>query len=444
MNKLKLVGQLLFFIGVISLPSVGLAQITSVANEVVPTAYSSGVQDFIHVFCGAKDEKNASLTANTLNGESGSFEWQKYNTASGSFVFFSSDLSGNSTSTISNLEDGGYRVKVTAASGEKTYTAWVFNNYIDATAEIPESDCYSFTLNGTFDTPKLIYTDLASGQPLEMNKGIEVKWMDGDNVVSRVIHSEVFDPPTKDTNYTLVVSDKFGCEAEADVQYLSIVTKASFEFSLPDKKSDGKLNEAPLEVTFTNTSENGDAGKYEWFIFKDLDKIKRESEANNGVVKDSILVVLYNDDPVYTFEETGTYKVKLVSKKLSEFTTCTDTFYMSDYIVIGESFIDAPNVFTPGNEDGQNLNETFAVKFFSMKTVKITIFNRWGKILHVYENNNVQGFYNTATTVPESVWDGKVGGRLATPGVYYYVAEGVGRDGKKRSANGFFHLFRGK
>ena len=117
---------------------------------------------------------------------------------------------------------------------------------------------------------------------------------------------------------------------------------------------------------------------------------------------------------------------------------------MSDYIVIGESFIDAPNVFTPGNEDGQNLNETFAVKFFSMKTVKITIFNRWGKILHVYENNNVQGFYNTASSVPESVWDGKVGGRLATPGVYYYVAEGMGRDGKKRSANGFFHLFRGK
>lgn len=434
MNKLKLVGQLLFFIGLISLPSVGLAQITSVANEVVSTAYSSGVQDFIHVFCGAKDEKNASLTANTLNGESGSFEWQKYNAASGSFVFFSSDLSGNSTSTISNLEDGGYRVKITAASGEKTYTAWVFNNYIDATAEIPESDCYSFTLNGTFDTPKLIYTDLASGQPLEMNKGIEVKWMDGDNVVSRVIHSEVFDPPTKDTNYTLVVSDKFGCVAEADVQYLSIVTKALFSVS-------ENQGEAPLEVTFTNESENGDAGKYEWFIFRDLDEIKRESAANNGVVKDSILIKIFSDSPVYTFENSGKYKVKLVSKKISEFHTCYDTLYLDGYIEADTSFVDVPNVFTP---NGDGTNDEFIVKFWSMKEIKISIFNRWGKILHVWESNNVINFDNTVKTVPQSVWDGKVGGKVCTPGVYYYVVEGRGRDNERRRTSGFFHLFRGK
>ena len=79
-----------------------------------------------------------------------------------------------------------------------------------------------------------------------------------------------------------------------------------------------------------------------------------------------------------------------------------------------------------------------------MKSVKISIFNRWGKVLHVWESNNVQGFYNTATSVPQSVWDGKVGGQMATPGVYFWVAEGTGRDGRRLKANGFFHLFRGK
>ena len=79
-----------------------------------------------------------------------------------------------------------------------------------------------------------------------------------------------------------------------------------------------------------------------------------------------------------------------------------------------------------------------------MKSVKVTILNRWGKVLHVFESNNVQGFYNTAETIPESVWDGKVGGKFATPGVYYYVVDGIGRDGTRRKANGFFHLFRGK
>ena len=76
-----------------------------------------------------------------------------------------------------------------------------------------------------------------------------------------------------------------------------------------------------------------------------------------------------------------------------------------------------------------------------MKSIKITIFNRWGKVLHVWENNNVPGF---TKAVEESVWDGKVGGRMATPGVYYYVAEGRGRDGVRRKASGFFHLFREK
>lgn len=416
------------------MPVIGFAQITSDADEVVPTEYSNGTQDLVHIFCSAKGEKNATLKASTLNGESGSFEWQKYNAASGNFVFFSSDLSGSPTSIISNLEDGCYRVKVTAASGEKTYTAWVFNNYIDATAEIPESDCTSFTLKGTFDTPKLLYTDLMTGQPLELNKGIQVKWLDGEVVVSRVINSEVFDPPTKDTDYTLEVTDRFGCVTEVEVQYRSIVTKALFSVSEDQ-------GEAPLEVTFTNESENGDAGKFEWFIFRDLDEIKREAAANNGIVKDSILIKIFSESPVYTFENSGSYKVKLVSVKMSEFHTCYDTIYLDGYIKADTSFVDAPNVFTP---NGDGTNDEFIVKFWSMKEIKISIFNRWGKLLHVWESNNVINFDNTIETVPQSVWDGKVGGKVSTPGVYYYVVEGRGRDNERRRTSGFFHLFRDK
>jgi gliding motility-associated-like protein len=258
--------------------------------------------------------------------------------------------------------------------------------------------------------------------------------MDGNVVVSRVLVSQIFSPPTKDTDYTLEVSDKFGCIAKAEVQYKSIVTKASFTVSV-DK------GEAPLEVTFNNESENGDQGKFEWFIFRDLDEIKRESAANNGKVKDSIMVKLYNDSPVFTFEKSGSYKVKLVSKKVSEFHTCIDTFYFDGYIKADTSFVDAPNVFTP---NGDGMNDEFIIKFWSMKEIKISIFNRWGKLLHVWESNNVINFKNTVTAIPQSVWDGKVGGKLCTPGVYYYVVEGRGRDDKRQRKSGFFHLFRDK
>jgi gliding motility-associated-like protein len=439
MNSFKLLIGLLFLSWFIVAPEAGFAQITSDADQVVPTEYSSGNQDHIHVFCGQKDEKNASLTANSANGEPASFEWQKYNVQSGIFEFRSSDQSGASTSLISNLEDGCYRVKITTTSGETTSTAWVFNNYITATAEIPESDCYSFTLKGAFETPQLIYIDLTNGQPKELSKDIHVKWLQGTSVVSSVISPQIFDPPTKDTDYKFEVADRFGCLGSADVTYISIVTKASFESKNEDqgKYNDQKKPEAPLTVTFTNTSENGDAGKYEWFFFKDLQKINDEKKA--GIFKDSIQDIIYSDNPVYTYEATGTYMVKLVSKKISEFSTCTDTFYMKDYIVIDSSFIDAPNVFTPGN--GDDVNNTFAINFLSMKSMKVSIFNRWGKVLHVWENNNIAGFSKTIT---ESVWDGKVGGKYASPGVYFYVVEGVGRDGKRRSTSGFVHLFRGK
>lgn len=415
-------------------PVLGFSQITSNADEVVPTEYSVGNQDNIHIFCGGKGEQNASLIATFPNGETGTFEWQKYNPGSGSFDFYSSDQGGNATSTISGLADGGYRVKMTSGSGVKTYTAWVFNNYIEATAEIPEMDCNSLLLKGTFISPKLSYTDLANGRALELNPGIQVRWLDGDVVVSRVISPKIFDPPTKDTRFTFEVTDRFGCVGEAEVLYRSIVTKAIFTAS-PDK------GEAPLEVTFTNDSENGDPGKFEWFIFRDLGEIKKESAANNGVVKDSIMVKLFNDSPVYTFEKSGSYQVKLVSKKISEFNTCYDTVYFDGYIEADTSFVDAPNVFTP---NGDGVNDEFIIKFWSMKELKISIFNRWGKLLHVWESSNVINFVNTVKSVPQSVWDGKVGGKVCTPGVYYYVAEGIGRDGERRQTSGFFHLFRDK
>lgn len=434
MNRTYFLGILLILTACFVAPKAGFAQITSSADAVVLTEYLSGSQDNIHVFCGEKGVLNAALTASFPASETGTFEWTKLNSQTGIFDFFSTDNSGSTTSTISNLADGCYRAKLTNTLGENVYTAWVFNNYITATAEIPESDCTSFTLKGTFDSPTFTYTDLPTGQTLTLNKDIQVKWMNGDVVVNRVLTAQIFDPPTKDTQYSLEVSDQFGCVGKASVTYISIVTKAVFSVS-PDK------GEAPLKVTFTNESENGDPGKYEWFIFRDLDQIKQESEKNPGKVIDSIMVVLYNDAPIYSFENSGTYQVKLVSKKVSELHTCYDTTYLTGYIVADTSFIDAPNVFTP---NGDGVNDAFIVKFWSMKSIKISIFNRWGKILHVWESGNVENYGNTIKSVPQSVWDGKVGGKMATPGVYYYVVDGNGRDGKRHRTSGFFHLFRGK
>jgi gliding motility-associated-like protein len=436
MNRFKLLIIMVFGLFAFLAVDDAMAQISSNAEEIVQTSYSSGQQDEIHVFCGAKDHRNAALTANSPNNENGSFEWSKYNGST--FVVFQTE-SGTS-SVVTQLEDGLYRVRIITSAGESIDNVWVFNNYIEVTASIPKSDCNSFTLVGTVDGADFVYTDMSTGAPIELPNKYLVSWTVDDNTFSSFATQPVYNIPTKNTMYTFEAVDDYTCSASEDIEYISIVTKASFKYEPEDQGeyNDPNKLEAPLTVNFTNASENGTPGEFEWFVFKDLDLIKEEIEA--GVFEDSIMEKVYSDNMIFTFEACGTYMVKLVSKKISENNvTCTDTFYMDDYIVIDTSFIEAPNVFTPGN--GDEINNTFAINFFSMKSLKVTILNRWGKVLHVWENNNIPGYSKTVT---ESVWDGKIGGKYASPGVYYYVVEGIGRDDKRRKQAGFFHLFRDK
>ncbi|MGQ8336463.1 T9SS type B sorting domain-containing protein [Sunxiuqinia sp. A32] len=404
------------------------AQITANADTSVVTDYTSGTQDSIYIFCGNEGDTNANLTASFSSGAGANYEWLKYDNTSGTFTAFRNDNNGTTSSTIDNLEDGGYRVNVTSGTSTETYTAWVFNNWYTVTANIAESNCDYLQLDGSFDQASFSYYDLSNGNAIELFKDVKVRWeADGANI-SVIIAPQLYNPPPRETEYILTAYDRFNCSGSDTITYNSIVTEAKFTASPME-------GETPLEVSFINESENAD--EYEWFFFRDLIDIKKEAE-ETGTVSDSIMDNAIDESPTYIYNESGTYDVKLVTTKNSEFYTCTDTFYLEGFIVADTSFIEAPNVFTP-NGDGSN--DQFIVKYWSIKKIKISIFNRWGKKVHFYENNNVPGF---EITMEESAWDGNIGGRKASPGVYYYVAEAVGRDDRKRWAHGFVHLFTEK
>lgn len=393
--------------------------------------------DNIYIFCTDEGMNAGSLTVQT-NLEGGkTFEWQRYNGQAAVFEFYFSESSAGNQSTISGLDDGCYRVTVKVGAESETYQAWVMNDWFSVTGSVGESNCEYFELNGSFTSARLVYYDLANNSEIQLSKDIRVKWEKGNEIVSLVNSPQITNPPPEDTDYKYTVFDRFGCESSVTVTYNSIVTEAGFTIDADFNGAGGGSGEAPLEVTFTNTSKNGDADGYEWFFFKDLDEIKKESENSDQPI-DSIMDMAYNQNPVYTYENTGTYMVKLASKKVSEFHTCTDTFYLEDYIIVDSSFVSAPNVFTP---NGDGINDNFIIKFWSMQQIKISLFNRWGKTVHVWEKSNIRRFEGS---MEESVWDGKIGGRYASPGVYYYIVEGLGRDGEKRWAHGFFHVFRAK
>ncbi|PTN10211.1 gliding motility-associated C-terminal domain-containing protein [Mangrovibacterium marinum] len=408
------------------------AQITTItASGQTMTNYPSGDQYLIYIFCGQQGVPSGSLTAQFSTGETADFEWFQYNSQTGLFEARAEfDQSAVVASTAPGLEDGCYRVKVTAGGQTETYTAWVLNSWYVLSAEISEVTCDYFRITGEItDQAVLEYTDLAgAGTDFPVQKIVQARWESGSEALSTLLSPTIYYPPSSNTTYELTVYDDLGCSATTSVYYESVVPKADFTAS-PES------GEAPLEVSFSNQSQNAD--EYEWFFFRDIAEIRAEA-ASEGSVADSIMDVALDVNPIYTYENSGEYKVKMVATKQSGELVCHDTLYLDYYIKVDTSYIDAPNFFTP---NGDGTNDKFKVYFSSMKSIDIKIFNRWGKRVYGVSRNNLGTFNSDGE---ELAWDGRIGGRMASPGVYYYVVEGRGRDDRKWHKSGFFHLFRSK
>jgi gliding motility-associated-like protein len=273
----------------------------------------------------------------------------------------------------------------------------------------------------------------------------DFKWTKGSETdpISFELSPYIFPPiASKDPIiYQLTITDPynypFGCKSPSNqgrVQYNSKVPKSAFEF-------DPKEGEAVLKVTFKNDQ----AINYDsilWLFYKDNNIIKREAEKNKDELVDSIDFILLGNSPVHEYEWAGEYKVKVITVKVNPTTgNCYDTMYMKpgEFILVDTALVEAPNVFTP---NGDGTNDEFIVKTQSLKSMTIHIYNRWGGLVHSWSYSNIR---SRDYTYEHSVWDGKIGGRLASPGVYFYVITVVRRDDKPtKPKQGFVHLFRNK
>lgn len=166
---------------------------------------------------------------------------------------------------------------------------------------------------------------------------------------------------------------------------------------------------SPLLVLFQSNANTPVAKYFEWYIND------KESPDNAYYYTDK--------DLRYTFKNYGLYEVKLI--------VSNETCMVGDStltVQVAESFLDVPNVFTP---DGDGINDEFRVAYKSLKSFSCVIFNRWGR--KVYEWSD-----------PGRGWDGRIGGKVALPGAYYYIMEAEGADGKKYKKKGDINIIRGK
>jgi len=195
-------------------------------------------------------------------------------------------------------------------------------------------------------------------------------------------------------NYYAIASNFCGTDTAFFTVTLSSVTASFFVDSI-----DGA---SPLFVNFTNTSTN--ATDYSW---------------NFGNGDTSSLV-----DPSYIFNPPGNHIVVLTATNIDG---CSDTASIIIEVFACDNKVFIPNTFTPNLDE---INNVFYVVSNCALTSKVTIFDRWGREIHIWTDLS-QG------------WNGKTQSGEELPiGTYVYRYELEDVNGDSYVYTGMINLLR--
>jgi gliding motility-associated-like protein len=403
-----------FLIIAVLIPVLSEAQLSAPGTSAVRyTSYPTApaVKDPVFIYCNSSGTQKGTINAVSPHGTGPfNFSWYRWSEITKSFSIFLKTESGVSASSLSSLDEGGYRV-VVSGGFDTVLTAWVFIDKPYSSAALQNRTCDYVALKGGAATDTFFYRNPATGFPVKLPNGVSFLWSSDPSssipFPDYEINPQTFDPPLVDVTYKLHVSDSFGCISESSFFYESIHVKA--EFSVDPEKG-----EAPLEVAFTDKSIRG--SKYKW-------------EFGDG--KDSISD-LNNPEP-HIYYKPGEYSVKLTIESVLH---CIDSMRF-DKIEVDKSELHIPNVFTP---DGDGINDRFMLEKKSLRYISVEIFSRSG--LKVY------GFNGEGKILKDwDGWDGNINASSikAAPGVYFYIIRGYGWDDidyNSKEYRGIVYLYR--
>ncbi|GAB1415784.1 hypothetical protein MASR2M117_11900 [Paludibacter sp.] len=306
----------------------------------------------------------------------------------------------------------------------------VFNSLLPPDPE--STNCNQLVLAINANVPKMHYKTV-DGTKYDVRRFFTLKynsleWNDGwaDFSISKEIEItgsdiNIDDAPLQNTYFT-VSGDQFAVDLNKSdsiksslYQAIRVSARIKTEASVRTEKNEGDRPEnvatltgsAPLEINFTAQPNGSVANYFRWEISKGVE---------------APFVVRTGDSYRYPFNEAGTYKVKLIVEN----TYCS--YIDSVTVKVSESAIYAPNVFTP-NDDG--FNDEFRVAYKSITEFDCWIFNRWGNMVYHW-------------TDPQKGWNGKINGKPAHEGAYFYVIKAKGSDGIVYNLKGDINLLRGK
>ena len=339
---------------------------------------------------------------------------------------------GFSTALDQVLPNTGYIIE----DGSKSYYCWVVN-YADYMMELNDmfysndNPCamISFRVDGT--APKIPYKTSINGITQYLDREIKLSYntlvfvdstrWDEQPVIETFESLEggiVVQPPLCNTEFILTgdrflenwgIGDTVVC---ADYYYTSAVACNARAVQIgretdseeEESESEGLGGSAPFRIIFTGYPTDG--------VVYRVWEMATDQEFENVILQ-------YNQDEVdYTFYDAGTYYMRyMVANADGSCDSYSDVYT----IIVSESSLLCPNIFSPGTTEG--VNDIWKVSYKSLVEFHCWIYNRWGVLMCEF-------------TDPGSGWDGTYHGKLVDTGVYYYVVTATGSDGVKYKKRG--------
>lgn len=376
-----------------------------------------------------RDTSGASMS---YTATSPTIQWEKFSSLGGGYAETLNNIehSGN-TYTIPLEGNMGYII----TDGTTQTCVWVCN-YADFPYNITgltvaESDCDRVLLDVSGSAPEIPYYTV-NGRRMVVEREIKITYSTlrfdenakeyvqtaTEQQVNSVTSSVAVPAPLCSTSFT-IHPDRFastwGEGRSAESSWIeSVAVEATVWTEQVENTADnqqgmgdsggGLGGSAPAEITF-------------FAAVTDAAIFRRWEFSNSSNFEDAQLT--YSDLVVsYTFEDSGSTFIRFICDNASG--SClyeSETFT----VTIGDSRLDCPNAFSPGRADG--VNDEWKVSYRSLIEFHCEIFNRWGQKL-------------ATLTDPSQGWDGMIGGKPVPSGVYFYVINAVGSDGKKYKRSG--------
>ena len=366
----------------------------------------------------------------------------RYSTLGGGYAeeFSGWEMSGGKVIIRNPIGDTGYIIE----EGDKRYYFWLVDYSTHKpdihSINIPDtSDCGYVTLNISASGNPIHYYTI-NGRRMTLNQEFYVQfntleWDEESTMyvpknVSHPLESlssvvTLTPPPYCATHFTLS-GDRFlrewGEEVSCESGYyqsVSVEVHTTAEQIFSDNDHSNQIGSTDDTVL------GGSAPAFIKFSAYTTDAVvHNEWQLSSDPEFENILYRFTEHDLEYEFRDEGNWYVRFIGSNSDGSCQSEGDVYT---VAIGASELVCPNAFSPGASEG--VNDEWRVSYKSLLDFKCWIFDRYGTQIYYFDS-------------PDGGWDGKYRGKYVKPGVYYYVIEATGAEGKKYKKSGDINILR--